>query len=198
MTHSPPAPGPPPQVIYLIRHAEKSGVVNGTTFIGVELTGVEDHASLIPEGWQRAGGLATLFDTAAGTMRPDLARPGHLYAPNYGEVSETVNHRMYQTIVPLSLRLGVPIDTTYPEGKEHPLAEWILANDAGVSLVCWEHAHIPKIARHLPVLNEAAVPTSWPDDCFDVIWSFTQSPSQPGRYTFAILAQRLLYGDRPA
>ena len=35
MTNASPAQGPPPQVIYLVRHAEKPVVINGTTYNGL-------------------------------------------------------------------------------------------------------------------------------------------------------------------
>lgn len=78
-----------------------------------------------------SGGLATLFDTAAGTLRTDLAVPGHLYSPAYSDPVKTVNHRTYETILPLSLRLGLTINNDYQEGQEAPLATAIIANDAG-------------------------------------------------------------------
>jgi hypothetical protein len=87
----------------------------------------------IPQGWQRAGGLATLFDTAASTVRTDLAVPEHLYSPAYADRAKTVNHRTYLTISPLSLRLGVPINNDFEEGQETQLASAIIANDAGIT-----------------------------------------------------------------
>src|SRR5271163_756926 len=105
MTNTSPTQGPPPQVIFLIRHAERPVVTNGTTYTAMDVTGTPNPDSLIPQGWQRAGGLANLFDTAVGTMRTDLAVPGHLHSPAYSDPVKTVNHRTYETILPLSLRL---------------------------------------------------------------------------------------------
>lgn len=39
MTHASPAQGPPPQVIFLIRHAEKPVATDGATYTGMDVTG---------------------------------------------------------------------------------------------------------------------------------------------------------------
>jgi len=198
MTVATSAQGPPPEVIFLIRHAEKPVVTNGTTYNGVDVTGAPNPDCLIPQGWQRAGGLATLFDTAVGTMRTDLAVPGHLYSPAYSNPVKTVNHRTYETILPLSLRLGLTINNDYQEGQEAQLAAAIVANDAGMSLVAWEHDHIPDIAANIPVVSGVVVPTVWPGDRFDLIWCFTLAAGDGPAYHFAALPELLLSGDAPA
>jgi hypothetical protein len=198
MTPASPAQGPPPQVIFLIRHAEKPVVTNGTTYNGMDVTGTPNPDCLIPQGWQRAGGLANLFDTAVGTTRTDLAVPGHLYSPAYSDPEKTVNHRTYETILPLSLRLGLTINNTYQEGQEAQLATAIVANDAGVSLVAWERDHIPDIAANIPVVSGAVVPTVWPGYRFDIIWRFTLAADGGAAYQFTALPELLLSGDGPA
>jgi hypothetical protein len=198
MTNASPTQGPPPQVIYLIRHAEKPIVTNGTTYTGIDVTGTPNPDCLIPQGWQRAGGLATLFDTAAGTMRTDLAVPGHLYSPAYSNPAKTVNHRTYETILPLSLRLSLTINNNYQEGQEAQLANAIVANDAGISLVAWEHDHIPDIAANIPAVTGVVVPTVWPGDRFDIIWCFTLATDGGTSYNFTALPELLLSGDAPA
>jgi hypothetical protein len=52
------------------------------------------------------------------------------------------------------------------------------------------------IASWLPVVSRTAIPRKWPDDRYDVIWSFTLVP-EPGtvRYTFGQIPQLLLAGD---
>ena len=198
MTNASPTQGPPPQVIYLIRHAEKPIVTNGTTYTGIDVTGTPNPDCLIPQGWQRAGGLATLFDTAAGTTRTDLAVPGHLYSPAYSNPAKTVNHRTYETILPLSLRLSLTINNNYQEGQEAQLANAIVANDAGISLVAWEHDHIPDIAANIPAVTGVVVPNVWPGDRFDIIWCFTLATDGGTAYNFTALPELLLSGDAPA
>ncbi len=189
---------PPPRVIFLVRHAEKPAKTDGTTYSGVDVTGKPNPYCLTPQGWQRAGGLATLFDTAVGTMRTDLAVPGHLYSPAYSDPVKAVNHRCYQTLLPLSLRLGLTINTNYPEGDEARLAASIIATDAGISLVAWDHHRIPDIAANIPVVTGVVVPTVWPGDRFDIIWCFTLAAGDGAAYHFTALPQFLLPGDAPA
>lgn len=198
MTNASPAQEPPPQVIFLIRQAEKPVVTNGMTYNGMDVTGTPNPDCLIPQEWQRAGGLATLFDTAVGTMRTDLAVPGRLYSPAYSDPVKTVNHHTYETILPLSLRLGLTINNTYQEGQEAQLATAIVANDAGISLVAWEHDHIPDIAANIPVVTGVVVPTVWPGDRFDIIWCFTLAADDGAAYHFTALPELLLSGDAPA
>jgi hypothetical protein len=198
MTNASPAPEPPPQVIFPIRHAEKPVVTDGTTYNGMDVTGTPNPDCLIPQGWQRAGGLANLFDTAVGAMRTDLAVPGHLYSPAYSDPVKTVNHRTYETILPLSLRLGLTINNAYQEGQEAQLATTIVASDAGISLVAWEHDHIPDIAANIPLVTGVVVPTVWPGDRFDIIWCFTLAADDGAAYQFAALPELLLSGDAPA
>ena len=187
------------QVIFVIRHGEKPVTIGADTYNGITILGNSNSSCLIPKGWQRAGALATLFDTAVGTMRTDLAVPNQLYAPAYTPASN--DHRTYETILPLSLRLNLTIDNTgFPEGQEAALASHILDNDEGVSLVCWEHDHIPAIAAAIPLATDSKVPpTTWPggknSKVFDIIWTFTQSSTEAGKYDFTSLNQFLLSGD---
>ncbi len=194
----------PPKVIFLIRHAEKPDAVDGTSYTGIDVTGSPNPHCLIPRGWQRAGALATLFGSGkpgdggySGTTRTDLAVPDRLYSPEYGNSAKTINHRTYETVLPLSQRLGLTIDTAYPEGREGKLAASIVGNDSGVSLVAWEHDHIPDIAAHIPAVPGAAVPTVWPDDRYDLIWCFTLAGGDGVAYEFTAIPQLLLSGDGP-
>jgi len=52
------------------------------------------------------------------------------------------------------------------------------------------------IAASLPIVGGTAIPPKWPDDRYDVIWSFTLVPEPgPVRYTFGQIPQLLLAGD---
>jgi hypothetical protein len=62
-----------------------------------------------------------------------------------------------------------------------------------VVLLCWEHHHIPDLARAIPTVDATTIPTVWPDDRFDVVWTFTLNPT--GRYVFGQVPQQLLPGD---
>ncbi len=193
-----------PQQIYLLRHGEKPAdppapspgqptAPSGPPF-GVDADGNQSVHSLLPRGWQRSGALAVLFDPAVGALQAGLRTPTALYSPSYGDPDTTQAHRTFQTIQGLGGRLGVTIRSPLPEGQEPALAEAILASGGEVVLICWEHDHIPALAQAIPTLDATAIPTAWPGDRFDVIWTFALDPAT-GRYLFGQVPQQLLDGD---
>lgn len=199
--------GGPPQTIFVIRHGEKPPDPTGPGLgdqesasrgpVGVDIDGNPNPHSLIPRGWQRSGALAALFAPATGLLRSGLAVPGQLLSPSYGSASKTAARRTSQTILGLSTRSGVPIDSPYAEGEEKALAQTLVKHSTGTVLVCWEHHHIPDIATAIPTTAGTVMPTTWPGDRFDVIWSFTlvEGDANPPRYNFAQIPQQLLAGD---
>jgi hypothetical protein len=183
----------PPEVIYIIRHAEKP---LKPPLSGVDFNGGQNEHSLLPRGWQRSGALAALFHPDAGSVRGGLRSPTVLVAPSWGHPGKTASHRSYQTIQGLSEQLDLPITSQFAQGKEQQLADSLVRSHSGVVLICWEHSHIPVIASSLPVVSGTGVPRKWPGDRYDVIWSFTLMPGPgPVRYTFGQVPQQLLAGD---
>jgi len=196
--------GSPPQQIYLIRHGEKPTDAPAISFpestspsgpqFGVAVDGNRNVHSLVPNGWQRSGALAVLFAPAVGALRAGLRTPTALYSPSFGDPYFRQTQRTHQTIDGLAGRLGIPIQSPVPEGEEAALAEAVLASGSEVVLICWEHEHIPAIAQRLPTVDATTIPTVWPDDRFDVIWTF-ELDTATGRYEFGQVAQQLLPGD---
>jgi len=195
---------PLPQQIYLIRHGEKPAdppapprgqptPPPGPPF-GVDVDGNQDVDSLLPRGWQRSGALTVLFDPAVGELQAGLRTPTALYSPSYGDPEKTQAHRTFQTIQGLSGRLGVTIQSSLPEGQEPALAAAILGSGSEVVLICWEHHHIPALAQAIPAVDATAIPTVWPGNRFDVIWTFSLDPATR-RYVFGQVPQQLLIGD---
>ena len=183
----------PPEVIYIIRHAEKPFKPH---LSGVDYEGGPNEHSLLPRGWQRSGALAALFHPDSGPLRADLQTPTVLVAPSWGHPHKTAAHRSYQTIQGLSERLGLPITSPFAQGDEQQLADSLVRSHSGVVLVCWEHKHIPVIASALPLAGETVIPEKWPGDRYDLIWAFTLAPEPgPPRYTFSQIPQQLLSGD---
>ena len=182
-----------PQQIYIIRHGEKPAdpPTPGPPF-GVDKDGNQSVHSLLPRGWQRSGALAVLFAPATGPLQAGLRTPTALYSPSYGKPDKTKAHRTYQTIQGLAGRLGMPIQSPAPEGQESVLVEAILGSGGQVVLICWEHHHIPALAQAIPTIE--AIPSAWPGDRFDVIWTFGLDPAA-GRYSFGQVPQQLLRGD---
>jgi len=193
-----------PQQIYVIRHGEKPAdppsaspgqptSAPGPPF-GVDVNGNQNAHSLLPRGWQRSGALAGLFDPAVGALQAGLHTPTALYSPSYGKPDKTQVHRTYQTIQGLEGRLGLTIQSPVPEGQEPALAEAILGSGDQVVLICWEHQHIPALAQAIPTVDATTIPTKWPGERFDVIWTFALDPAT-GRYAFGQAPQQLLEGD---
>jgi hypothetical protein len=96
-------------------------------------------------------------------------------------------------------RLGLTIQSEYAvDADPATIASSVLAMDTAVVLVCWEHQHLVNIAAAVaaaaPMANQGDVPTSWPDDRFDVIWRFDLN-LQSGEWTFRSIDQQLLAGD---
>jgi hypothetical protein len=192
----------PPEAIYIIRHGEKPGEPlpaqgkhRGHGF-GVDYLGARDEHSLLPRGWQRSGALVALFAPAAGTPPAGLRTPATLLSPSHGDPGKTTVRRTYQTIQGLADHLGLMIGTPFEVGHEPQLAERVLSAHSGVVLICWEHHHIPAIARSLPIAHGTAIPDDWPDDRYDLIWAFTLVTGETqARYAFSQVPQRLLAGD---
>jgi hypothetical protein len=182
-----------PEVIYIIRHAEKP---LKPPLSGVDFAGSQNEHSLLPRGWQRSGALAALFHPDFGPVRAGLRTPTTLIAPSWGHPGKTAAHRSYQTIQGLSESLGLPIACQFAQGQEQELAGNVVRHGSGVVLICWEHHHIPVIASALPVASGTVIPQKWPGGRYDVIWTFTLDPgSDPVRYTFGQVPQQLLAGD---
>jgi len=196
----------PPEAIYIIRHGEKPGSLRSAhhkhhaPHFGVDYEGAQDEHSLLPRGWQRSGALVTLFAPAFGAPQAGLRTPATLLSPSHGDPAKAAVRRTYQTIQGLAEHLGLTIGTPFEVGHEPKLADTVLASGSGVVLICWEHSHIPVIARSLPTAPGTAIPDAWPDDRYDVIWAFTLVPGAHGgaRYAFSQVPQRLLAGDTDA
>jgi len=196
----------PPEAIYIIRHGEKPadpepshhGKSPDAPF-GVDLEGKQSPHSLVPRGWQRAGGLVALFDPAIGGSKAGLQTPTVLLSPVHGGPGKNAGHRTYQTIEGLGGRLGLTIDSAFAVGEESQLAASVVSDHCGVVLICWEHHHIPTIASALPVVDGTAIPSAWPKHRFDVVWAFTLVPdSATAQYAFGQIPQLLLSGDTDA
>jgi hypothetical protein len=195
--------------IMVIRHAEKPGVYNGQSYAGVDALGNVDDESLVTLGWERAGGLAALFDPqgqialGAGS---ELAVPQFLYAADPSdkkkgkEKDKEPSQRPYQTIAALAAKLGssVPFDASYKKTQYKHMVTDALGCDE-IVLVSWQHEDIPAIGGE--ILSQTGtsgitVPQKWPGDRYDLVWVFDR-PSGAGPITaFTQVPQLLLAGDQ--
>lgn len=179
-----------PAKIMIIRHAEKP---KNTDDRGIRASGKDDPHALTARGWQRAGALARFFHPPNETFaHPALARPDHIFGARFDKKSKAPTRRPVQTVKPLALLLGAPIDKRFTKGDERKLVEAVMET-SGVVLVAWAHEDIFAIVKALP--NAPPIPKTWPDDRFDIVWIFDQKPG--GGWTFSQAPQSLLAGDRP-
>jgi hypothetical protein len=193
-------PGQLPQQIYVIRHGEKppeplpgqSDLSSGPPF-GVDVDGNRNAHSLSPKGWQRSGALTALFGPAV-APKVGLSTPTALYATAYGDAAVTKIHRPYQTLLGLSRRLGLPIQSPDLLGQEPAFADAVPSSGAEVVLICYEHHRIPALVQGIPTVDGTAIPAVWPDDRYDIIWTFALYPDG-GHYVFGQVPQQLLDGD---
>jgi hypothetical protein len=176
------------RMIMLVRHAEKP-LHPGSSPHGVTDDGQHDPHSLTVTGWVRAGALVELFAPSRGEPPAELRRPDAVYAcAHAGGHSK----RSTQTVGPLAARLGLEVVESYAAGDEAHLAKEI-STRPGATLVAWHHDAIHKIAHHLGAVHPSP-PRCWPDDRFDLIWTFTLDD---GGWRFAQVPQLLLPGDLP-
>src|ERR687891_1893457 len=111
--------------IMVIRHAEKPGLYDGVRYEGVRADGQADAKSLVTLGWERAGGLVTLFAPPWGPA-PGLSTPGFLFAADPEDkgdggrgngADDEPSQRPYQTLTGVARKLGLPIDTKGKKAK---------------------------------------------------------------------------------
>ena len=184
-----------PLTILIIRHAEKPGEM----WPGPGLTreGKEDEKSLVIRGWERAGAWAALFGTQLGAEC--YPRPSAIYAANPEAVSlDETSQRPYQTVIPLSERLGIVPITTYSAGQEAQLVSEIV-HSSGVVLISWEHkAIVEKIAPAIAGEQKIeALPHQWDEARYDVVLRFDRiSPEAP--WAFSQLCPCLMSADSAA
>lgn len=179
-----------PSTIMFIRHGEKPSD-SGAPF-GVDQHGKEDSHALSVRGWQRAGALAGLFKLAQQSGYPGLVTPAAIYAtaPN----SDSHSTREYNTAQPLADSLKVSVNVDFPHGHEHHLATHVVGQSQD-TLVVWHHGELPAAISEFPITNKNEVPTSWPEERFDLVWVLTRDANST-EYSFSQLNQRLLDGDK--
>jgi hypothetical protein len=182
--------------LMIIRHAEKPD----RAWPGQGLTnkGKEDDKSLVIRGWQRAGAWCALFGTSFGEK--DFPRPDVIYAANADSdvpppAGIEMSQRPFETVRPLSQRLGLKPIITWSVGQEEKLVDEI-TKLSGVVLVCWEHKRV--VSTMLPAIEAgrriAGLPSEWKGDRFDVVLRFDRS-GPDGAWSFRQLFPQLLWGD---
>jgi hypothetical protein len=183
-----------PRKIMVIRHAEKPGTYSGANYNGVDQLadkcGASGAKDLTTTGWQRAGGLVTLFAAPHGPLS-HLYTPSILYAADpqerpkraastSGAAEDGPSQRPYETILPLAAALGEPgkplaINQSFKK-KDYPSMLKHALTRSCVVLICWQHEDIPLLnGEQQPGISQCLldltktkaafpIPASWPKD----------------------------------
>jgi hypothetical protein len=191
--------------IMVIRHAEKPGIYDGEPYDGVRADGRNDAKSLVTLGWERAGGLVTLFAPPRGPAQ-GLSVPGFLFAADpedkgdggRGGSDDEPSQRPYQTLTAVAQKLGLAINTKGKKARFKEMADGALDCE-GVVLIAWQHQDIPAIGQHIlkhTGTSGLSLPASWPGERYDLVWVFDR-PAGSGPITaFTQVPQLLLAGDQ--
>ena len=178
--------------IMVIRHGEKPPDFGN----GVNSKGAQDNESLAVQGWQRAGGLATLFDPARGPLQDtQLQVPQFIYATAVAKGSSS--ERPEETIQPLADKLGLtpitgPSNAPFTKDDYAAMVTAAVATN-GVVLIAWQHEDIPQIAN-LILGGNTIQDGCWPGSRYDMVWVFNLGSN--GQYQPLVqVPQLLLKGD---
>jgi phosphohistidine phosphatase SixA len=138
-----------PSLVLLMRHAEKPADPNDPHLSNEGMTRAEKLAVYIPETF---GDSQWLFASA---ISKHSARP-------------------YETLKPLSKKLGIPLDATHADQDYAALAAELLVNQryAGQRVaIAWHHGHLPAFANALGA-PKGQYPDPWDPLVFALILKF--------------------------
>ncbi|MBI5938028.1 MAG: hypothetical protein HY850_09295 [Betaproteobacteria bacterium] len=201
-----------PGKIMIVRHAEKPGPYGdkNAVYFGVDQNGSADEKSLVTLGWQRAGGLASLFApnkplqaTASSLLEPPTA----IYASDPIATKKEPSQRPFQTVSALASKLGITVDTKYKGEDFKDMVSEVLgmSKTKDVVLISWQHQDIlAKAAGDDCIVAEIVAQTQsslenlptkpWLDDRYDMVLVLDQVKN--GKYMrFTQVPQMLLAGD---
>lgn len=178
-----------PDVIMFIRHGEKPG--DDGTPKAIDHHGEQDEHSLIVRGWTRAGALAALFSHLPSFNYPGMVTPRSVYATK--STDDYRSKREVHTARPTAKRLGLSVNDAFDHGQVTDLVASIMGDDRP-PLVVWHHGSLVDVLAHFPIANRGDIPSAWPEDRFDLIWTLSKAAGEP-EYRFAAVPQQLLDGD---
>jgi hypothetical protein len=201
--------------IMVIRHAEKPDTYNGTAYDGVSAAGTicgkaaKEH--LVTLGWQRTGGLVSLFAPPWGPQQ-GLSTPQFLFAadPTSDPTSDPAStssdstsvdaasssdsagpsQRPFETLTALAARLDLPIDTSYSKKHYHKMVKAAVACN-GIVLIAWQHQDIPlENGDKKPGLSQCILTETGTTSTFDIPTTWPTTPSGAARYDLVFVFDR--------
>jgi hypothetical protein len=140
-----------PDKIVIIRHGEKP----------------DEGDNLSCAGFNRALRLPAVLDKKIGMINS-------VFVPSLKMGKSTGGARMYQTIVPYSIKKNVYINTKFDVDDPEGLVGGIMKQQ-GIVLIVWEHKQIYKLLKQLGVDS----PDKWDDDDFDTMLIITYKNNRP-------------------
>jgi hypothetical protein len=201
----------------IVRHAEKPDTYNGQAYNGVNALatacGKQGSEDLVTLGWERAGGLVTLFAPPWGP-KPSLFTPQTLFASDptkdkddkdKGKDSEP-SQRPYETLTAVAAALGanatqpMPINTSFAKKHYDSMVSAALACNGAV-LIAWQHEDIPAMGQSIlkqTSTTKVKIPAAWSGKRYDLVWVFSRPSGSGPIVSFSLVAQFLLAGDQPA
>jgi hypothetical protein len=197
--------------IMVIRHAEKPDTYNGTAYDGVNAAGTvcgkDAKEHLVTLGWERAGGLVSLFAPPWGP-RQGLSTPQFLFASNpTAAASDSMSaaapddsasssdsggpsQRPCETVTALAARLALPIDISYAKKDYHKMVKAAVACN-GVVLIAWQHEDIPlENGKKQPGLSDDILKETGTTNTFDIPTTWPTTPGGAARYDLVFVFDR--------
>ena len=123
-------------------------------------------------GFQRSEYISSLF----GTRWPE---PSYIYASSSDEKPEEKDYREVETVLALSKRIGVPINSEYGKHDINSLSRDLISKlqhgdlCEKLVLVSLKHDSIPYLAASLGCGEDEGCPDYYPDETHDQAWTIT-------------------------
>ena len=198
--------------LMVIRHAEKPDTYNGTAYDGVNdvgtICGKDAKEHLVTLGWQRAGGLVSLFGPPWGPQE-GLSTPQFLFASDPTSTSTSSSsdgtpdddassssssagpsQRPFETLTALAAKLDLSIDTSYSKKHYHDMVKAAVACN-GVVLIAWQHQDIPlENGDKKPGLSHYILSETGTTSTFDIPTTWPTTPSGEARYDLVFVFDR--------
>jgi hypothetical protein len=160
-----------PKQIIFIRHAEKPSGSKSDP----------DNGQLSDLGVAHSSCWVKFFQNIPSQV--NVNKPDIIYAMK--QHKPTSSNRPYNTILPLSKYLNIPINNSIERDDTKGIANAILSNSDKTVLVCWEHKAIPDIANKLfngCVKGWGADPSKKTDDeDYNTMWIYDITESAKGK-----------------
>jgi hypothetical protein len=203
----------------VIRHAEKPATYNGTAYDGVNAAGTvcgkDAKEHLVTLGWQRTGGLVSLFAPPRGPQQ-GLSTPQFLFASDPSSTSPDSSpddaasptasassssdsassdsagpsQRPFETLTALAARLDLTIDTSYSKKHYDKMVKAAVACN-GIVLIAWQHQDIPLENGHKkPGLSQCILTETGTTNTFDIPTTWPTTPSGEARYDLIFVFDR--------